>query len=84
MPIQAHTMQVTSVTAAGSTRLRSSAHQCPHLAVRSRSNILASHEPAAVCVVPRNSVLRVSPTDVQPLHDCSLLACMQRELTTIP
>lgn len=55
-------MQVTSVTVAGSACVYSPANQCPHLAIRVCPNTMASHKMAAVCVGPRNFVLRVSLT----------------------
>jgi hypothetical protein len=76
-------MQVTSVIAAGSTRVHSPTHQCSNLGVRIRSNTMASHEAAAVCVGPRNFILRVSSTAAQ-LHDCFLPACMLHDSTFVP
>lgn len=59
-------MQGTSVTAAGSACMCAAANQCPDLAGRICPNILASHEMAAVCVGPRNFVLRVGLTRNAP------------------
>jgi len=76
-------MQVTFVIAAGSTRVHSPTHKCSHLGVRIRSNTLASHAAATVCVGPRNFILRVSSTATR-LHYSYLPACMLHESTFVP